>query len=351
MSALPVLAHMPSPVARAGQGPLSRKAKAAIIVQFLLNEGSDVPLSSLSDETQTELTLLMGNMRYVDRETLNQVVTEFSDELESVGLSFPGGMSSALDALEGKLNPRTAQRLRKEAGVRHSGDPWDRINSLEPEHIASLVQGESIEVAAVMMSKIDVGKAADVIASMPGDKARRISLAVSLTTGVTPDAVDRIGLSLAAQLDAMPPKAFKARPDQRLGAILNYSTAATRDELLQKLEEDDRDFAEAVRRAIFTYENIPERINPGDVPKITRDVPAEALAMALAAAQSDADRATNEFLLNNMSRRLADSLRDEAGELGTVKPRQGERAMSSVVAAIRELIDAGEIELRSPDDE
>ena len=56
-------------------------------MQFLLNEESDVPLASLPDDLQEELTMLLGNMRYIDRETLNQVVTEFSDELESVGLS------------------------------------------------------------------------------------------------------------------------------------------------------------------------------------------------------------------------------------------------------------------------
>ena len=43
-------------------------------------------------------------------------------------------------------------RLRKEAGVRQTGDPWERINKLAPERIVDLVNSESIEVAAVMMS-------------------------------------------------------------------------------------------------------------------------------------------------------------------------------------------------------
>ncbi len=351
MPDLPALAHLPGPVARAGMGPLSRKAKAAIIVQFLLNEGSDVPLSSLSEDTQAELTLLMGNMRYVDRETLNLVVNEFADELESVGLSFPGDIAGALNALDGKISARTAMRLRKEAGVRQTGNPWDRINALDPERIEELVQGESIEVAAVMMSKIDVTKAAHVLARLPGDKARRISYAVSMTSGVTPDAVDRIGLSLAAQIDAEPPKAFKARPDERLGAILNYSNAAVRDELLLQLEEDDKDFAEAVRRSIFTFANIPERLNAIDVPKITRDIEADVLATAIAAAGNEAERATADFLLANMSKRLAEAIREEADAKGSVKPKVGEKAMGAVVSAIRDLVNVGEIELLSPDEE
>ncbi|WGW03250.1 flagellar motor switch protein FliG [Tropicibacter oceani] len=342
---------LPGPAGSRGPKRLSRRAKAAIIVQFLLNEGADVPLASLPDEHQAELTILLGNMRYIDRETLNAVVLEFSDELERVGLSFPGDMAGALTALDGKINPRTALRLRKEAGVRQTGDPWERINKLDVERLEKLVLSESTEVAAVMMSKIDVAKAAQVLAKLPGDKARRISYAVSMTTGVTPDAVDRIGLSLAAQIDAEPPKAFAAKPNERLGAILNYSNSAVRDELLESLEQEDAEFADAVRKSIFTFANIPERLNAIDVPKLTRDLEADVLATAIAAAQSEVERTTADFLLTNMSKRMAEGIREEAEAKGTVKPKIGEKAMGAVVAAIRNLVDVGEIELLNPDEE
>lgn len=331
--------------------PLSRKAKAAIVVQFLLNEDTDVPLANLPEDYQAELTMLMGNMRYIDRETLNAVLSEFSAELESVGLSFPGDIARALSALDGRISPRTASRLRKEAGVRQTGDPWQRINTLDADRLEKLVMSESTEFAAVMMSKIDVGKAATVLARLPGDRARRISYAVSMTTGVTPDAVDRIGLSLAAQLDAEPEKAFAARPDERLGAILNYSNSAVRDELLQNLEEEDAEFAEAVRRSIFTFANIPERLNAIDVPKITRDVQPDVLATAIAAATAEDEQRAADFLLSNMSKRMAESIREEAEAKGTVKPKVGEKAMGAVIAAIRDLVSVGEIELLDPDGE
>lgn len=350
MSHMPALA-LPGPYDRNNPPPLSRKAKAAIIVQFLLNEGSDVPLSALPEEQQAELTMLMGNMRYINLETLNTVIQEFSDELESAGLSFPGDMAGALNALDGKISSQTALRLRKEAGVRQTGDPWKRINALDPERLEALILSESTEIAAVVMSKIDVGKAAQVLARLPGTKARRISYAVSMTSGVTPDAVDRIGLSLAAQVDAEPLRAFKTKPNERLGAILNHSNTAVREELLLNLQEDDAAFADAVRKAIFTFANIPSRLNVIDVPKITRDVPVDTLATAVAAAESEDERDTAEFLLANMSKRLSQSIREEAEAKGKVKPRVGEKAMAAVITAIRELVAVGEIELLSPDDE
>ena len=346
MSHASSLATLPGP--SSGRNLLTRRAKAAIVVQFLLNEGADVPLSALPDDLQAELTAQLGRMRYIDRETLNSVIEEFANELEQIGLSFPGDMAGALSALDGRISHRTAARLRKEAGVRQTGDPWERINALDEERLEALVLGESTEVAAVMMSKIETAKAAKVLARLPGDRARRISYAISMTAGVSPEAVDRIGLSIAAQLDAEPLRAFEKKPNERVGAILNYAASAKRDEVLEGLEETDKAFAEAVRRAIFTFANIPERLKPEDVPKITRDVPGDVLTIAIAAASNEDDLKAVEFILENVSKRMSGSLREDAAGM-SVSAKKGETAMNEVVSAIRDLIATGEIELRDPD--
>ena len=262
------------------RAPISRKAKAAIVVRLLLNEGADLPIEELPEDLQIQLTQQMGSMRSVDRETLGAVISEFAEELDSVGLSFPAGIGAALDVLDGKISRQTAARLRKEAGVRMAGDPWARLQELEPERLLPVLESESVEVAAVVLSKLKVSTAADLLGRLPGPHARRITYAVSLTSAVTPDAVDRIGLSLAMQLDDQPQRAFDSDPVERVGAILNSSTSFTRDDVLEGLEETDQGFAEAVRKAIFTFANIPARIAPRDLPRVLREVDQARLVLA-----------------------------------------------------------------------
>lgn len=332
-------------------GTLSRKQKAAIIVRLLLREGADLPVSELPEDMQADLSQQLGSMRYVDRDTLGEVVREFAEELDSVGLSFPRGIAGALSVLEGKISPRTAARLRKEAGVRQAGDPWVRIRALSVEDLTPVAEAESIEVTAVLMSMLDTSKAAELMAALPGERARRVAYAISLTGKVTPDAVDRIGLSLASQLDLRPPKAFDAKPEERVGAILNFSTTTTREDVLTGLDETDSQFAEEVRKNIFTFAHIPHRVEGRDVPKVIRLVEQDKLVTALAAALQVPLTEAVEFLLENMSKRMADGLRDEMRDIGKVKAKDGEAAMAAVVTAIRELADTGEIELVSPEDE
>ncbi|WP_415920204.1 flagellar motor switch protein FliG [Tateyamaria sp. SN6-1] len=346
---------LPAPAAQAsllpGGGPLirngklSRKAKAAIVVRLLINEGADIPLEDLPEELQAQLTKAMGQMRTVDRETLQDVVAEFAEEVERIGLTFSNGMAGALDALDGKISPQTAARLRKEAGVREAGDPWKRLRDMDNDLLVTVLEEESIEVAAVMLSKLDVKKAAELLGMLPGPRARQITYAVSQTGAVTPDAVDRIGLSLASQLGARPIRAFDDGPVERVGAILNSSKATTRDDVLAGLDEKDEGFANAVRKAIFTFANIPARIAARDIPRILRDIDQEALVTALAGAPSLEMDAAAEYILANMSARMADQLREEVAEAGTPKAKDIEEAMGAVVATIRDMEARGELML------
>lgn len=330
---------------------LSNREKAAVVVRLLLNEGAEIPLEELPDGLQEKLTYQLGRMGLVDRVTLAAVAKEFADALDCVGLSFPHGLAGALDAVNGKIAPATAARLRKEAGVRQIGDPWERLRGVSPDELADMAQAESTEVAAVMLSKLDTAKAAQLLGCLPGPVARRITYAVSMTANVTPEAVERIGWSLAAQLDQRPHPAFNDAPGARVGAILNQSAATTRDGLLTALDEEDADFAAIVRQSIFIFAHIPARILARDIPAILRGVEQPVLVNALAGATTDLDREAADFILSNMSSRMADALREEMAERGKVKQAEAEDAMSQVVGTIRTLLDQGAITLIEKDED
>ncbi len=330
---------------------LSSRQKAAVVVRLLLNEGADIPLEELPDDLQEKLTHQLGQMGLVDRITLASVAQEFAEALDSVGLSFPHGLAGALDAVSDKITPATAARLRKEAGVRQIGDPWQRLREIPTGDLATIALAESTEIAAVMLSKLETANAAQLLGHLPGPVARRITYAVSKTANITPEAVERIGWSLAAQLDRRPATAFSDGPGARVGAILNQSAAATRDGLLTALDEEDTDFAALVRQSIFTFAHIPARILPRDVPAILRGLDQADLVTALAGATAENDKAAVDFLLSNMSTRMADNLREEITERGKVKLAEAEEAMTLVIGSIRTLVDEGAIALIEEDSE
>lgn len=314
------------------------------MLRLLLEDGLAPDLTGLTAHQQATLAQEMGKLKPITRDQLQAVVGEFVGELDELGLSFPKGLGDALEKLSGHISEDVARALRQEAGLTAQRSIWDTLSEMEAEAIVPLIDGESAEICAVILSKIKVGKAADVLGLLPGARARRITFAISQTSGINPMLVDQIGESLRARVDAAPAQAFSKDPVARLGDILNSSAAATRDDLLTGLDETDESFASQVRKAIFTFAHITKRVTARDVPAITREVDGDVLVRALAAGAEPYPEVV-DFILDNMSKRMADQLRDEMAEIGTVPAKEGETAMTDVVMAIRKLEADGEIKL------
>ncbi len=352
MSVTATTADLPGHPGAAGRNraALNRRQKAAVVVRLLIAEGASLPLTELPEALQAELTAQMSQMRYIDRMTLRSVIDEFATELDSIGLSFPGGLEGALRLLEGTISPDMAARLRRQSGMVWHDDPWEAIAKMEPDKLLPILKREAPEIGAVILSKLKVSGAAELLGRLSGTEARRLTLAMSETADISPEAVRRIGVTLAADLNAKPPRAFTLEAVERVGAILNISAADTRDDLLAGLDDDDADFATRVRRAIFTFADVPARLSPRDVGPVLRSVPQEDLMVVIAGASEEGDP-TVDFLLANMSKRLGEALREGAGELDAPSPKRLEAARTAIVSGIRNTVDSGEISLIEEDED
>jgi len=297
-----------------------------MIVQMLIGDGGSLSLAELPESLQELLTSELGAIRLVDKQTVSSVADEFATEFMTIA---------------DHLSPTLAERLRAQTDQVRNGDHWPRIVDLEIERIVNIMNNESNEICAVVLSKLPVAKAAEVLQKTPGDRARRITFAMSQTADISPDAVRRIGAALAADYGRPDFLAFEKAPVQRLGAILNSTVTDTREDVLEGLGTADPVFASDVRKAIFTFENIATRVKPNDIPNCVRTVDGEVLTSAIAyALAGDEPLVTSaEFILENLSQRMAGQIREDAAERGKVKKSDAEAAMSEITTAIRELSD------------
>ncbi len=346
------LGQIKSP-SHAQSGGLTRRRKAALIVQMLFRDGSGIPLTRMPEKLQAALAHELGAIRLVDKPTVAAVAAEFLKELDSIGLIAPGSTLQALDELGDKISPALAERLRAEIIASQNGDPWPMVTGLTEDELVSLMEAESTHIGAIVLSKLPVTKAATVLGKLPGDRARRISFGMSQTSQVSPDAVLNIGKALMRDQCHKSTIAFNRGPDARLGAILNTSPAMTREDVLTALNGDDPTFADNVRKNIFTFADISTRVKGTDIPACIRGVDADQLNMAVGAALagSDAEAAGAEYILSNMSQRMASAIREAIEELGPIKRKAGEAAMNAVTSAVRALADEGGITYLSTDDD
>ncbi|WP_234463869.1 FliG C-terminal domain-containing protein [Paracoccus caeni] len=326
------------------QATLSPRQKAAVIVRLLLEDEDVADLSQLSIDAQTLLAEEMAGMAVIDRQTRDAVISEFCDHLEAVGVIFPGDLDGTLTMLDGRLSHDSADRLRRIAAFSGRGDPWDRIAMLADEAIAHLAESEAVEIVALMLSKLPVERASRIFSGLQRDRARAVAQAMPMTADVSPPALNRIGLILLQAAEARPKPALPSPAADRMGAILNFATADLRDDMLAVLDQQDSDFAGGVRKAIFIFAQIPQRIQARDISRIMREMDQQVIVLALTTSAPE-DAAAVDFILSNLPQRMADTLRDERDALEKPKAEDIDDAMTQIVAEIRRLETAGSLTL------
>lgn len=329
---------------------MSQRQKAAVIVRLLLGQGVSPGVDKLSPVHQSTLARAMSGIGHVDRATLADIVDEFTSALDNLALLMPRGMHDALEILDPHISPAAREGLKADAEIGDGTDPWPRLAAMETAKLRPILEEESAEICAILLSKLNVAKAAELLSALPPERAEVIAHAVSLTDTILPETALRIGEHLHAQLVALPKPAFDTGPVDRIGAILNATSSSARDAVLERLDARDAEFASNVRKAIFTFEHIPKRIQPADIARIAGAVDGDTMVTALAAGLKTAPQSV-EFILENMSRRMADQMRDEAEAMSTPKEAEGEEAMAAVIAVIREMADSGDLKIGTGEEE
>ena len=180
-------------------------------------------------------------------------------------------------------------------------------------------------------------------------RAEVIAHTMALTDTISPELVSRIGEHVASVLESAPKNAFPKPATARVGAILNTTAKDAREKVLEALFNRDATFAGGVKRAIFAFGHIPQRVLPTDIPGIMRDIDQDTIITAIAAGMAEEPMAA-EFILENMSKRLAEQIRDDAEARSPPAAAEGNDAMARIIAKIRELEEAGEIKLLVPED-
>lgn len=339
-----------APARRAPTDHLTGLQKAAVIVRVLLAEGVDFPFGSIPSQDQADMTRTLASMRLIDRPTMWAVVEEFVEMLEQVGLSFPDNLEDALKLLDGKLDAQATRQLRAMARGADSTDPWTEVELAELPDLVRVLQQESTVVGAVILSKLSTEKAAAALAALPGDVAQTLALAMARTETIAPDAVARIGTAVAEQVRDKPARAFDSPSTRRVGEILNSTSAMLRDQLLSGLEQSDQVFATGVRKAIFTFQDIPLRVPAKEVATIVRALSEDDLRLILAA-QDPASTTTLDFLLNNITKRLAEGLREDAATLPRPSAKELDAAQTRITGVIRAMVDNGTLTLAAAEDD
>jgi flagellar motor switch protein FliG len=343
--------HNSPPAAHFGTpAKLRRDQKAAIIVRLMHMDMGQLSLADLETRSMVQLVRATADLSFVDEATTLAVIDEFLTEIGSNALYFRPGLDSATAALQDHLSEDAAAMLASNKPANAPEDPWLGIQRMDPGELADILLHETPQVCAVVISKINAVKSAEILTHLSDELARDTTFAASKIGRIGEIAVPQIGAAIAQSVKLRNDQgALSGDPAERVGAILNFTPGTERELLISNLENHDSNLAERIRKIMFTFADIPDRVDVKDVAKLARAVENKILITALAAGEKT-EPDTVQFILKNLSKRLSEQLVEEMREIGEVKPKDADAAMNAIIQGIRDLESQGVITLITQED-
>jgi len=223
-------------------------------------------------------------------------------------------------------------------------DPFMSVRSMDSQVIASVLESEHPQAAAVVLSELPVKKSSQVIGLL--GEGVRISVISRMThcESVTSEAKARIAESVCTQLGTVTvgkEGAAPAKPEQSLrkvAVILRNLGTELRDGLLKAIREKDDKAGETVANLMIVWEDIPQ-IADRSMQEALRGTDSKKLALALV----KADEAIVGKIKSNISERAAATLDEETSLMSAPKQKDVEEAREEIVKALREMNEKGEL--------
>jgi flagellar motor switch protein FliG len=326
-------------------GKLSRQQKLAI---FLIIIGPEAAADVLRQFDDAEIELIcreMSTFTVVPTEVQRLSLEEFAGLIgKSVGSAL-GGLAYAQRTLEIAKGDYKASTIVGRIGpvVGTSVEVIKDISEMEGRQIFNLVKHEQPQTISFLLSYLDSNKAAEVFALLGPDLREEVVERLGTIESTSLDLVSKIARSLGKHYDSKVRPAFHRSGGVRSVAdLLNQLDKEMSKNLLARLEERNPTLSAAIRKKLFSFEDLL-RLQPADLQRVLREVDSANLAVSM----KSASEGLRDRIYGSISKRAAESLKEELEMLGPVRLKDVEAAQDAIIQVVRRLEEEGQITLEA----
>ncbi|OME80235.1 flagellar motor switch protein FliG [Paenibacillus sp. FSL A5-0031] len=318
---------------------LSGRQKAAILLITLGPDVSSQIFKHLRDEEIEQLTLEIANVRKVDSSDRETILSEFHQICMAQEYITQGGISYAKDILEKALGEQKALEVINRLTATLQVRPFDFARKAEPTQILNFIQNENSQTIALVLSYLQSEQSSHILSSLPQEKQAEVARRIALMDSTSPEVISQVERVLEQKLSATVTQDYtNAGGIDSIVQILNGVDRGTERTILDALEIQDPELAEEIKKRMFVFEDIVN-IDNRSIQRIIRDIENSDLQLALKVASEE----VREAIFRNMSKRMAETFKEEMEFMGPVRLRDVEEAQTRIVATIRRLEESGEI--------
>ncbi len=302
-------------------------------------EKSSLIFKHLKEEEIEDLTLEIANTKSVTPQVKDKVINEFYEVCLAQQYIAEGGIGYAKELLEKALGTDKAMDVIGKLTASLQVKPFEFVKKTDASQLLNFIQDEHPQTIALILSYLSAGQAATILGALIPEKQAEVARRIATMDRTSPDVIKEVERVLESKLSSLVNQDYTIIGGvDAVVEILNTVDRGTEKHIMETLEVEEPELADEIRKKMFVFEDIL-LLDDRAIQRVLRDVDNNDLAIACKGSTEEVQNA----IFSNMSKRLAEMIKEDMEFMGPVRMKDVEEAQQKIVNIIRKLEDSAEI--------
>lgn len=329
---------------------MTRPQKLAVLLCMLGPESAAQVLKHFEEREMELIIAEMGKLELISAELQLAVLKEFASVAIQASTSVAGGPEVVRLTLEKAVGQhRAASFVNRTGGNSQTTVPAEVLRPIvqaDPRELFNAIKTEQPQTIALLVSYLPPERASLFLGQCPVELRDKVVERLALLQPTPIEVIENIIAIVSRKLGVKATRAISETGGIKSAAnLLNVLERTMSKTVLTSIEERNPDLSKSIRQKMFTFEDMV-RLDAAALQKVMREVDTRDLAISLKKASYQVKTA----LLGAISKRAAETVKEEMSFLGNIKAKEIEAAQTRMVDIVRRLEGEGEIDL-NPEEE
>lgn len=319
--------------------------KAAILLMALGEDIAAEIFKHMSEEEIRRVASAMQRLKQVDQVAFEQVLAEFSRNLEKTTPYPADGTAFLRDAISRAIPGERGQHLAN--AMAQNDVRLTAVDLVDAETLAAIIAKEQPQTIAIVLAHLDAQKCSETLQHLPVEDKTGLIMRIAHLQSVTREYVQELDEHLREEIANMRSIGKKKIGGiNKVAAILNVIDRNSEQNILSKINERDPSLGEQIRAQMFVFSDLAH-LSDRDMQTLIKSVPQEKWLLAL----RNATDTVKAHVFKNMSERAAKMLQEDMAAMAKAKLSDVEAAQTEILNRAKKLEDEGKISLARNKDE
>lgn len=335
---------------------LTPPQRAAVVIA-LLGEGAAKPIvDRLDDAAIARVATALESITYLSRDDLVEIVIDFLTQLRSTAGAMRGGRGKAREVMSGIVEPSRLNAVfggaPVDAGlpVNDDGDAWERLSRRDAKQVAAYLGRLTPNIIALILRRLDPSVSSNILCHLKDEKLAPVM--GQMVEAPRADAGIETVMARMVEIEFLNlPQDEQGSDDghlESIGEVLSLIPTDKRENLVGFLQSRYESKLPVIQKGLFTVEGLPDILPRAAVPTVFREIDQPTL-LKLLATMTGQYQAAQDYLLSNISSRMADQYREDIKTVKAASGGEAETIQREFLTSLMDMRRRGVITINKPE--